>query len=275
MNSALAALFGAVGGGARSYGTNTIREEQQAAMEQQRMNELKQQEAMRINVAREAASAAESARLRENQELTAALSSMNIIQPGQTATKTTAPFYSADAANKRATAANDASMERTAALIEGRSSDTAARGETARALESMRGDIRTGIASMNEAGRDRRQPDPREAPDKLGEMTAKRAMELMQPRKGEFGMESPGLSGPAARAQAEQEVQAAYGRPNVAAQAATPQRGNPQEQDLMQRLNAAIQQINALPIDPQEKQARIQEANRRVTERARQMRGGA
>lgn len=93
MSNVLAALFGGLGAGASSYGTQRIREQEQERLAQQRMAELQQQEQARLAQVREKALADETERKRINSELTSALKVMGLEVPaGAALTRETMPY---------------------------------------------------------------------------------------------------------------------------------------------------------------------------------------
>lgn len=90
MNSVLAALFGGAGAGAQSYGASRMREQDQERLAAQRMAELQQQEQARLRLMNE-----------ENDEMTAALQQLGVLEPGQRATTRTGPMIQQQQIAKR------------------------------------------------------------------------------------------------------------------------------------------------------------------------------
>jgi hypothetical protein len=243
MNSALAALFGAVGGGARSYGQNTIREEQQAAMEQQRMNELKQQEQARLKERQLVIDATEAERRRSRE---AGVNSLRMVDPN---VQVPEGDFDPQVAmrlllDKQTTARADAKMtsdrEGKAQSNRARYGTLSASGRLPKGMEYNENEDYTtwnGILSQEDAQRaaqsgrqftvdNRRDPAPSAGKDPVQTLTAELAVKLMQPKAGQLGLpDTPGLDPDEAYRVANRQAMAALGMsggPAAPAQAARP-----------------------------------------------------
>ena len=102
MSNVLAALFGGLGAGASSYGTQRIREQDQERLAAQRMAELQQQEQMRRTQMQEAQQLRQQDREQVNADMTAALKAMGMEVPqGVTLTPQTTPYITQQQVAKR------------------------------------------------------------------------------------------------------------------------------------------------------------------------------
>ncbi len=227
MSNILAALLGGAGAGAQSYGGSMQREQEQQRMQAQRMAEMQQQEAARRRLQSEDDSRAAAARQLETTEATALARTLGIeIPDGVNVNRASLPLLQNNQSAK-ATAARDAQRLVEARADRGRANEArygtlAASGRLPKGMAYNENEDYTtwnGILSQEDAQRsaqqgrqfvvDNRPPRP-EPKDMMAETIAKRAMELMQPQRDEYGGYTLGLDGPAARARAEQEVNAAY-----------------------------------------------------------------
>lgn len=114
MSNVLAALFGGLGAGASSYGTQRIREQDQERLAAQRMAELQQQEQTRLAQTREAALLRQQQLKEEGEQAAIIARTLGIeLPPGARLNTQGVQVLAQDAANKRNAAAQAAATERT------------------------------------------------------------------------------------------------------------------------------------------------------------------
>lgn len=274
MSNILAALLGGAGAGAQSYGGSLQREQEAARVQAQRMAEMQEQERARRRLAKEDDERAAAAALAKR---TAGTASIRALFPDFQAPKgdydagTVMQGKLMQAQNARAESALTGQSDRLERSLGGRMDQIEKQGGIQRGIAEANNNTRTALEILREKGRNSRDDGPQ---DKISELTVKRAMELMQPQRDEFGGQRPGLSPEQARLQAEREVSAAMGIGPRSSPAASGQ-GNSMEGQEAARAQAKIQQIMSDGSLLREDQLdMVQQVNEVLASRLRALRGG-
>ena len=274
MSNILAALLGGVGAGAQSYGGSLQREQEAQRAQMQRMAEMQEQEAARRRLAKEDGERAAAAALAKR---TAGTASIRALFPdfqapeGDYDAGTVMQGKLMQAQNARAEAALAGQSDRLERSLGGRMDQIEKQGGIQRGIAEANNNTRTALEILREKGRNSRDDGPQ---DKTGELTVKRAMELMQPQRDEFGGQRPGLSPEQARLQAEREVSAAMGIGPRSSPAASGQ-GNQTEGQEAARAQAKIQQIMSdASLSREDQLDMVQQVNEVLASRLRALRGG-
>lgn len=275
MSSILAALLGGAGAGAQSYGGSLQREQEQQRLQMQRMAEMQEQEAARRRLAK------------EDDERTAQLKAAQRTAGGESIRALFPDFkapqgdYNPDLVMRgmldrentnRYNTGQAGQMDRLEKTLGGRLDQIERQGGIQREIAGANNNTRTALEILREKGRNARDDGPA---DKMGEMTAKRALELMEGQPDGYGGRTAGLSPEEARAQAEVQIRAAMGMGRPPTPAAAASQGNSAEGQEAQRAQVRIQQIMSdRSFSPEDKQDMVQQVNEILASRIRAMRGG-
>ena len=272
MSNVLAALFGGLGAGASSYGTQRIREQDQERLAQQRMAELQQQEQARLSQVKEAAAAQQALR---QQQREAGVNSLRVLFPDQPIPEgdfdadVVMRGRMLDAQNKRFEQGQTGQMERLEKSLGGRLDQIERQGAISQSIAGANNNTRMAIAALAEQGRNQRDNGQ---PDQQGAWVQRRVTDLLKP--DDFGRTA---SIEEATAQARREAGVLFGGGPTSAPTRAPQqssitRGN--EMQFMNDARDAIAEINAMNVSPQEKQSMIQRVNQMLARDIERVRKG-
>lgn len=268
MSNVLAALFGGLGAGASSYGSQRIREQDQERVAAQRMAELQQQEQARINAVKEQAAAAQALK---QQQREAGVNSIRSLYPdfkapeGDFDPQVVLKGMIDRETTNRTNTVQQGSMDRLERTLGGRMDQIAAQGDISKAIAAMGNDTRKTIATMMENGRNQRDltPNPKTAP------TVQDFYAKFLGQNDEDGMP---MTPEKAMANAQRAFQVLTGGQQSAR---APQQGNPAEGELALKAQQKIQNIMTDPsLSPEDKQDMVQQVNDILRARLSGMRGG-